>query len=84
MPDSECRVIGDKSVFLLSSCLLMALYPTKSMDPGLIPVTGNAEMGSWLHRSQGVTDNVNFACALIFAFSALDFLLILRYLLCYI
>lgn len=49
------------------------------MDPGLIPVTDNAEMGSWLHRNQGVTDKVNFACSL--ALSALDFSLVLGYLL---
>lgn len=48
-----------QSGFLLSSSLLMALYPAKSMDPGLIPVTENAGMGSWLHRSQGVTDKVD-------------------------
>lgn len=45
--------------FLLSSSLLMVLYPTKSMDPGLIPVTENAGMGSCLHRSQAVTDEVD-------------------------
>lgn len=49
------------------------------MDPGLIPVTDNAEMRSWLHRNQGVTDKVNFACSL--ALSALDFSLVLGYLL---
>lgn len=49
------------------------------MDPGLIPVTENAEMESWLHSSQGVTDKVNFAYSLIFVLSALDFSLVLRY-----
>lgn len=73
----ECRVISDK--IILSSSLLMVLYPIKSVAPGLIPVTEKADMGSWLHRSQGVTDKVNFACSLIFAFSASDFSLVLRY-----